>query len=251
MRLVIIHWLTKIINRSVKLLNLDFFSKLKNITKDKDESQKLIENLEDFLKNELNDNNSTSLIRKEISLIQSYEKDGKLTTPYRDKMLIERSNFLEKYANENLGKGDMYYIYSKSSKGDKYNLCLCGKNSLQKVITLDENQLPSGAGVDSILRFDLGKYVLDNQATEYFLNEMDKMIKNLIETQNIELSNKRIEKNKYEIVEIYDKSASITNVTQNNGECFEEIIIAKEILKNANPGDLLEFVNGEYKVCKK
>ena len=37
----------------------------------------------------------------------------KMTTEYRDKMLLERNEILQKYAENTLDKSDMYYIYDK------------------------------------------------------------------------------------------------------------------------------------------
>lgn len=231
-------------------MDLNFFNKLNDATKDNNGIQGLIEDLGEFLENKFAGNKE--LERKGISLIQEMQEQGKVTTTYRDKMLVERSNILNEYAKGTSDKGTMYFVYSKNSaKANVYNLCICEDGMSNKVISVEESELPNGAGVDSVLRLENGKYVLDEKATEHIFNEMHTMVQKLLEEQTLELSRKRVEGNIYEIVEISGDTAWLMNTTKNDGDCFEEISISKDVLDGLNAGDLIQYVNGEYKACSK
>lgn len=226
-------------------MDLNFFDKLKDSTKESDGIQEVLDSLREFLENKIPELEVSE--RNSVSLIQRLQEHGKVTTAFRDKMLVERSNLLNNYAKETLEKGSMYYIYSKnSSKENAFNLCICEEGMSNKVITVEESDLPDGVGVDSILRLEDGKYVFDVKATEFISNEMQKMTEKLLEDQNLELSQKRVEGNTYEVVDISGDSAWIMNVTKDDGDCFEEIGISKAVLSELHAGDLIQYVNGEY-----
>lgn len=228
-------------------MNLDIFDKLKDATKDENKTQSFLEDMSEFLERKFSSNNLDEAKRKEITLLQEIQQQGKVTTAYRDKMLVERSNILNNYAKETFSEGPMYFVYSKSkAPGNKYNLCICEEEMSHKVISVEESKLPGKAGVDSVLRLSNGEYILDEKATEYVLSEMNKMIQKLLEEQALELRKKRIEGCTYEIVEISGNSAWIMNKTQNDGECFEEIGISKEVLDSISCGDLIQYVDGAY-----
>ena len=79
-------------------MNLDIFNNLAENLKNK----KIVEKFIDELNKTLEKSNNGNIINNE-----------ELTTEYRDKMLLERNEILQKYADLTSEKGDMYYIYVK------------------------------------------------------------------------------------------------------------------------------------------
>lgn len=227
-------------------MNLGFFDRFKDDNKES-KIKNLFENMTDFIEEKFTGKDLGIHERKEISLLQEVQDANKVTTTYRDKMLIERSNILNDYAKATFEKGTMYFVYSKnSSKDNAYNLCICENGMNSKVITVEEFQLPKNAGVDSILRLDNGKYILDERATEDIYSQMSVMTQRLLDEQTNELVQRRIEGNVYEVVEVSGDMVSIMNTTKNDGYCFEEICISNDVLSELCAGDSIQYLNGQY-----
>ena len=220
-------------------MNLDLFNNLINSTKENNVVKSFMKELGEFLDN--NERNQTPLIEKMLA--------GKnLTSKYRDKINVEKINILRNCAEETIHKGEMYYIYSKSS--DKsYNLGIYSKNkSDEKDIEIDEGKLPKEAGVNSVLRMENEKFILDENTTKDVESKMTEMINALLKEQNEMLEAQRIEGHLYEFVEEGKNKVWLIDITLDNGECIEEFDFPEEILESAKPGDVFQYVNGEYKI---
>lgn len=62
------------------------------------------------------------------------------------------------------------------------------------------------------------------------------------------MESRRIDGHIYEYVEGSKNSVWLIDNNLNNGEVFEEI--QQEVFKDAQEGDLFEYINGEYKINK-
>ena len=91
-------------------MELDFFNKSNDATKDENGIQNFFESVKDFFKDKFQEDKPKVMERREISLIQELETQGKVTTSYRDKMLIERSKILNTYAKEILNEAQIVFI---------------------------------------------------------------------------------------------------------------------------------------------
>ena len=225
---------------------LNIFNKLIN-NKENKEVQNFIQELSE--KVDSPKNNMQNNPRKEKSVIQELIEENKLTTSYRDKMHVERAHILNGYAEQTADKGTMYYIFNKDKdEEDTYHLNICDKENSHKVIKVKESRLPAGSGVDSVLRMENGKYVLDIEATNEVCKKMEIMTEKLLEEQTKEIDKNRIEGHSYEVVEVSNKNVTLLDITKdaNNGECFEEIVNSKENFQNAKEGDVFQYVDGEY-----
>lgn len=170
--------------------------------------------------------------------------EEKLTTKYRDKLKIERINILNNYAKQTLDRGTMYYIYSKNSrKVDRYNLTICEEGKSREIISTSKAELPEGATIGSVLREQNGVYILENEATEIISKRLTQILEQLLQEQNLELNKYRIEGHKYEFVECLGDTVCLTDITINNGECFEEVEFP---IEQAEEGMIFKYVNGEY-----
>lgn len=226
-------------------MSFDFFDKLKNAKKEDEGVQDWFNGVTSLFSKKDKENFS----RKEISLLDEIQMNSKVTTTYRDKMLVERSLILNRYASETSNKGTMFFIYSKHSSDDNmYNLCICDDRVNTNSILVDTNQLPENAGVDSVLRSKNDKFVFDEESTKDIYDELNKMTQRLLEEQASELNNKRVDENLYEVVEVSGDTVWLMNTTKNDGDCFEEIIIPSDVLTELNAGDTIQYLNGEYKI---
>ena len=218
-------------------MNLDLFKNLINSTKENNIVQNFI--------NELGEALEKNSERNEITLVDKMLNGRKLTASYRDKINIEKGNIISNYSKETSDKGYLYYIYSRNLN-NTYNVGIEKDGIYQGDIEVEEEELPMGAGVDSILRVKNGRYLLDEKATEVVQEELIELINRLLEEQDKTLKEQRVEKHLYEFVERSGDSAWLINKTNYTGECFEEIDFPKEVLNKAKEGDIFEYVNGQY-----
>ena len=218
-------------------MKLDLFNNLGKSIKENNIIQNFIEELGEFLeKNEIN----------EQSLVQKTLNGRALNTRYRDKINIERQNIINDYSKK---YGEIYYIYNKRADNN-YGIVSHKNGEADLDIWVKESKLPKGAGVDSVLREENGKFVLDKSATKEIQQELTEMINKLLKEQEDRLKELRVEGHVYEFVEKSGNTVLLNDVTRDTGECFEEIDFPSELLKGVKQGDKFQFVDGEYKLLK-
>jgi len=214
-------------------MDLDIWDKLKDIFN--------LNNTNDDFQNELDEAlNSENINDDKLSLIEKIEQNNKLITEFRDKIKLARFKILNEYAKKT---GEMYFIYSKT---DTYNLSVCKEGKSHEIIKVDIKKIPVNADVDSVLRINNGKYILDEQATKYIKERTINIIEKILKEQAEYLAEKRIEGHIYEVTEkgtdrvwLYDKNADC-------GEIIEEIEFPLELLDKIEETDTVKYENGKY-----
>ena len=224
-------------------MNLDLFNNFINNAKENNLIQNFIKELEEYLQNNIT-NNLENSSRNEISLLDQILEENNVTSEYRDKMLINRGNILQNYAKQTADNGTMYYVYDKSD--NNYLVSICEENRSHEIIKLFENDLPQGAGVDSVLRLQKGKYTLDQEATEYVKDEMLETFNQLLKEQSHKMEERRIESHIYEFIESSGKSIWLIDNTINSNKVFEEFEFQPQIFDSAKEGDLFQYIDGDY-----
>ena len=224
-------------------MNLDILDNLMKKLKDNELIKKFGEELNDYLDQKLDKTNN-----QQESILEKIQNENKISTEYRDKMLITRSTILQEYAQKTADKGTMYYIYDQT--GDNYLLTICEKEKSNQVIKMSKQELPEEAKIDSVLRIKNGKYELDKEATEIIKDKMTEEFSKLIEKQNKIMEERRIEGHIYEFVERTDDRIWLIDNTKNDGNVFEEFKFSEETFKDAKEGDLFEYTNGKFNKLK-
>ena len=225
-------------------LNLDIFNKIIDSAKENSTVQSFIKELSEFL------DNKNSEIGKTDKKIEDVQEN--LITRYRDKMKLERYDILSDYAKKTANQGAMYYIFSKNSiNEDEYNLAICEEGKSHEILTVNKNELPKDASVNTVLRKYDGEFILDEKTTKSVQAEINNMINNLLKEQNQYLNNLRIEGHVYEVIEVSSNKVTLLDRTKNDRNSFEEIEFSKENLDKAVPGAKFEYINGEYYYIEK
>lgn len=224
-------------------MNLDLFNNLINNAKENNVIQNFIKELGDYLQNNIT-NSLEDTSRNQVSLLNQIQEENNITSEYRDKMYITRGNILQDYAKETLNDGTMYYIYDKT--GNNYLVSICEEKRSHEILELSENDLPQGAGVESVLRLQNDNYILDTKATEYIKEEMKETFNQLLEEQTNKMEERRIEGHIYEFIEGSENSIWLIDNTINNGKGFQEFEFKSEVFDNAKEGDLFQYRNGDY-----
>ena len=211
-------------------MNLDIFENLIDKVKENEFIQNFTKELEKNMENSM-----------QKSMLEKFVSDNKIISEYKDKMLINRNMILQE-----LNNNEMYYIYDK--KGSDYLATICEKGKSHEIIRIPERDVKSNVKIDSVLRKTNDKFELDEETTRLVKNKMEEMFKKILEEQNKMMENRRIDGHIYEYVEGSKNSVWLIDNNLNNGEVFEEI--QQEVFKDAQEGDLFEYINGEYKINK-
>lgn len=234
-------------------MNLDIVNDLFNNLKENNFVKSFMRELSNYLENTIT--NTTQISNNDFNFNDIHLGDltlygEKIIVRYRDKILTERSEILQKYSENTKERGEMYYIYDiKSDDINSYNLCICEPGKSHEVITKQKEELPEGVTLGSVLRKQGMEFVLDKDGTKSVRKEINTMIKEKIEEQHEFLNSKRVEGHIYEVGEkhlgriwLYD----LDNVVGGGIEGIEEIEFPKDLYQDAKEGDLFIYQNGKY-----
>lgn len=223
-------------------MNLDILDNLINNLKESDFIKKFGEELNNYLDDKIEHQNRKTDINQ-VSILEEMQKENKITTEYRDKMLVARNKILQEYAQKTQDKGDMYYIYDCTK--EQYLLTNCENNKSNQIIKLEK--VPEGAQIDSVLRMNKNKFELDAQATEEIKIQISEEINKLLKEQERVMEERRIDGHIYEFVEKTNDRICLIDTTKDTGDVFEEFKFLENVFEDAKQGDLFEYSKGQYK----
>ena len=236
-------------------MELNNSNDLENKREENNIVQNFIDDLKEFINKQESKLNNVEPMKKDTSLIEELQSQGKITAMYRDKINVERVKILQNIANRNENTDTMYFVYHRNKENGTYNLSVCEHGKSHEVITVDEKKIPSDVGVDSVLRKDNNGYVLDKNLTKEVQYDIQNMVNKLLKEQKKYLEQNRIEGHIYSFKGKTDNSIWFVDETKyeqiNNKSIFEEIEFPKDILKSAKYGDLYQYKNGKYYILEK
>ena len=228
-------------------MNLDLINEVFNNLKENKIVQNFIKELSNYLEKNIINNSKLDYEWNNLLSDDLVLYGNRITTKYRDEMLIERNNILQKYAENTKEKGEMYYIYNIStSEKNSYNISILKENQSNEVITKSIEELPEESSLGSVLRKQGNNFILDVETTRKVQEEINNMIKEKIEEQNKYLNNKRINDHIYEVGEKYSGKIWLYDLTNVTGSGIEEVEFPKELYESAKEGDKFIYKNGEY-----
>ena len=211
-------------------MNLDIFENLIDKVKENEFIQNFTKELEKNIENSM-----------QKSMLEKFVSDNKIISEYKDKMLINRNMILQE-----LNNNEMYYIYDK--KGSDYLATICESGKSHDVIRISEKDVKSNAKIDSVLRKINDKFELDEETTNIVKIKQEEKFNEILEEQNKIMESRRIDGHIYEYVEGSKDSVWLIDNNLNNGDVFEER--QQEVFKDAQEGDLFEYIDGKYKIKK-
>lgn len=186
--------------------------------------------------------------RNKIMIIDMIKQENVVSLKSSLEITEKRNEILQEYAKNTKDEGALYYILYESNIDGIYEVLKCENEELKKFGVL-EMDLPDSAGVNTALRIENGKYVIDRDATKTITNEIIENANKILEKQNNHLKDCRIEGGLYCVTgDVYDR-VYLTNLETN--EKFEEVNLPKDLLKQTELGAVLKFENGTYKMVMK
>ena len=219
-------------------MNLNLFKNMiNNIKKD--------DNIQNFL-NELK--NSKEVVQEEnIGILEKIESKNKLSIGTRNLMESKMEEILKEYAKETIDKGKLYFLVEKSETDNLYITYKYEEND-DSVLKIPEIELPNNAKVNSILRLENEKYVLDEEATMEIETRINNMAEEQIKEQNRVLGEYRKEGHLYRVSENINNSVFLWDLTDKPQMEIEEVDFPEELLNIATEGRIFEYINGTYRL---
>ena len=213
-------------------MDLNIFKKISDSIKRAENREFLVE-----LKN--------SIDKNEVPILDKIENENKLSIGTKNKIENEFDNILLEYSKETEEKGPLVYIVEK-----KDNECIAYEyeNGTDSVIRINENNLPLNASVNSALRKENEKYLLDEEASLEIKNRITDMAKDLIEKQNEELEEYRKEGHLYRVSERINDSVFLWDITDKSNFEIEEVDFPEELLDKAIEGTVFEYIDEKYRL---
>lgn len=241
----------------MKLDNLNELENNNNLDNNSNENNALqgfIRELKEFLEKQekklkgesINQNEK----RKETSLLEDTYAMHKITVRCRDEINVGIMHVLNETSLNDINGKDIYFIHSKDIEKGLYNASIYSKGKAYNSKQITEKELPVNAGVDSVLRVDNNKYVLDEALTNKINAEVQNVIKIALENQDARLQKARVEGHVYKAGEVEKDRVWLIDETElnTNGSTLqiEEIEFPEELLRNAKSGELYQYINGKY-----
>ena len=220
-------------------MDLNIFKKISENMKDLK-----IQNFLQELKNKIEKSENSKEI---VPILDKIQNENNISIGTRNKMENEFDRILLDYANETESKGDLYYVVERS-KNDNLLVVYKYENGEDLVLKLSSNDLPENVGINSCLRMEDGKYVLDEEGSNEIEDRVKEMAEELIEEQNKMLEEYRKEGHVYRVSENINDHVFLWDMTDKQKEEIEELDFPEELLDKAEEGAMFKFVNGEYKL---
>ena len=169
---------------------------------------------------------------------------NEMISEYKDEMYIERRKILEKYGQNNENSLILYYIYDENK--ENYIATICQKERSHEIIQINKNSVTEDIKLNSIIRKNDDKYVLEEETTRKVNIEIFYKYNELLEKQNEITKNRRKEGHIYEFIEKSGENIFLIDITLENSEIFEENKFEKNIFKNAKQDEKYIYYNGKY-----
>ena len=224
-------------------MNLNFFNDLEKNDK---LNKGLFSSIQDFIEDLANSLKNSSSNRDE-DIVTQIISNNKVTLATENSIFKARENAIHNYAIQTESEGPLYYVYNKIKDSDSYRVIEIDGET-EKMLTVNKENLPTGATVNSGMRKNGDTFVLDTYATEYISSTITNDAKKLIEKQNQKLANYRKEGHIYLVTEDTNNRIYLYDTTSNPEFEIEEIDFPEELKSVATEGRKFIYINGSYEL---
>lgn len=214
---------------------------LKNIINDIKKDDK-VQNFLNELKNTIENTEEA-----DIGILEKIQSENKISIGTKNQMELKMDEILKQYAKETAEKGDLYFIVEKTKAENTYTTYKYELDD-DSVLKIQEDELPQGATVNTVLRKTDEKYIIDEEATIELENRINNMANELLEEQNRILNEYRKEGHLYRVSENINNRIFLWDITDKPKVEIEEVDFPEELISKATEGAIFEYLDGTYKL---
>lgn len=181
-----------------------------------------------------------------ISIMDEIKKENKVSLDSSIEMKKKRNEILIEYSKD---KESLYYVLSKNKNTG--NFTILKSNEKGKIIKMQihKEKLPENIKVDSIMKLNNEKFVVDENLTQNFKEKFTKEANKILNKQNKILENSRKEGAFYYVVDGNPRRIFLTKF--NSNKVFEEVNFPDELRNEVSEGFILKYERGTYHIDEK
>jgi len=224
-------------------LNLDFLNDLANHIEKNEGVKSFLNELQNFLSNIKIDNNGIN--GAEPNLLDKIKSTINVSLISENQINNQKDEILQNYSREELSKEPIYFIADRIGNDyriEKYD------NGRRENMRLAKNDLPEEAKVNTIIRENEGKYIVDQEATSYILEQIEENANQILDEQDAKLQAYRQEGHLYTITEDMNGRIFLWDLTEKPETEIEEIDFPNELRASVSEGTTLLYENGRYTI---
>ena len=224
-------------------MNLDFLNDLANHIEKNEGVKSFLNELQNFLSNIKIDNNGINGV--EQNLLDAIKSTRNVSLISENQISNKKDKILENYSREELEKGPIYFIADRIGNDyriEKYD------NGTRENMRLAKNDLPEEAKVNTIIRENEGKYIVDQEASSYILEQIEENANQILDEQDAKLQAYRQEGHLYTITEDMNGRIFLWDLTEKPETEIEEIDFPNELRASVSEGTTLLYENGRYTI---
>jgi len=234
-------------------LNLDLVNDLFNNLKENKFVQNFMKELSNYLEN--NQRSNTGSTDERIPIIEDILSNKSITTGNENSIRWKEDDVILEYAEKTYNDEPMYFV--KDSKktywsnnerhhnNDVYTVLKVQNRRIEE-IEINKQDMPKDIGVNDVFKIENDKYVIDKLATKELQEEITNMANEILNKQNINLSEYRKEGHLYMITGGSNDNRFLSDLTENSKIEFEEVNFPRDLLDKATQGTVFKYTNGTY-----
>lgn len=224
---------------------MDFFPDLKENLEKNDTLSKITEGIQEFIGELSEALQKEGIIGKDVDIVTQIANANRLSIASQNEIDKERTNVLKEYANNTKEEGNLYFVFNKVKNEDSYRIWTIDSNGVTQN-QISKNDLPNDISVNSIMRIDNGKFILDSEATKIVINEIRNKANKIIEKQNQKIQDYKKEGHTYLVTEDIDGRVFLWDSTEKPKFEIEDVNFPEELKDKAKEGNSFLYKNGTY-----
>lgn len=225
-------------------MSLDFFNNLKQNLEKNDNLSKLVDGVTEFI-GELSEALQNGDNKNNVDIVTQIASNNKLSMASENEISKIRAEVLNEYTNITKNEGGLYFIFNKVNGEEKYRVWKIEDNKRTQN-EINKEDLPADASVNSVMRLEDGKLVVDKEATKYVLDEIKEKADKIIEEQNQKIENYKKEGHTYLVTEDINGRIFLWDSTEKPKYEIEDVYFPEELKDKAKEGNSFLYQNGTY-----
>lgn len=225
-------------------MSLEFFNNLKQNLEKNDTLSKLVDGVTDFI-GELSEALQNVDNKNNVDIVTQIASENKLSIASENDINKVRIEVLNEFANSTKNGEKFYFVFNKIDGEENYRVWEI-KDNKRTQTEVNKEDLPSDANVNSVMRMEEGKLVVDKETTVKVLNEITERAKEIIDKQNKKIEDYKKDGHTYLVTEDIKGRVFLWDSTEKPKYEIEDVDFPEELKEKAKEGNSFLYQNGKY-----
>lgn len=224
---------------------MDFFRDLKENLDKNNTLSKITDGIAEFIGELAEALQKEGITGKDVDIVTQISNTNKLSIASENEIYQERKNVLQEYANSTKDEGNLYFVFNKVKNEEKYRVWTVDSNGVTQN-EVSKNDLPNDISVNSVMRMNNEKFILDSEATKVVTNEIRNRANKIIENQNQKIQEYKKEGHTYLVTEDINGRIFLWDSTEKPKFEIEDVNFPEELKDKAKEGNSFLYKDGAY-----